>query len=498
MNKIQNILLLGFSTFFILLLIILLQNQYLADEAKDSNKHLSNEINPAIISINELNNLSRENILLLSTLKSESFDIESQNRIKEIIEVEMPFALNNLVNVNTSNIQRGKLIDNIAYKVNAISNEVENYNTLLLSEIGENSNALKSVIDSISIKLIPNLTFELNNLCLELEILYNEELKMSQENLSTQLANMSNFILTTIIIGSVVGILLVFFITRSIVKPLKAMDQATRIIRKGNYDKKLKISFPKEFSDLSKSFNKMSSNLSYSFEEIERKNEELEQFVYITSHDLQEPLKTLIALSDNLVKINENKLDEKSENYIKYIKMSANRMSTMVSGLMEHSRLGKLSHIEEVDLNKILDEVKQDLKYSINSSYTSFNSPKLPIIYAYPLELHLLIQNILSNSIKFKAKDLSPHVDISYTEDANFYYFTFEDNGIGVNPKYKEKAFLMFQRLHSNKSIHGSGIGLAHCKKIVDLHHGEISIEGEVGMGTTIKFSIAKSLKKEE
>ncbi|MDX1445617.1 sensor histidine kinase, partial [Lishizhenia sp.] len=177
-----------------------------------------------------------------------------------------------------------------------------------------------------------------------------------------------------------------------------------------------------------------------------------------------------------------------------YINTSTQRMSAMVNGLMEHSKLGHHSKLGEVDLNKVVEDVKMDLSFSIQQTFTQFQSEKLPVIKGYPVELHLLFQNIFSNAIKFRSKERIPNISISYTENDNYYIVEIKDNGIGVNPKYKEKVFAMFQRLHGQEEYKGTGIGLAHCKKIAELHRGTIDINGEVNQGTTISFCINKFL----
>lgn len=494
MKKIRNILLLSFSLFFILLAVVLIQNQYISEEARNTNKLISEEITPALSSISHIHAINREGMLLLIDRWNDKNNLAASNRIKQIMEVEVPYAMNNLHKVRKSSPEKIRLLRKIDSIFNAIGKRVQQMDELLLELQDEdeilNSKKLKTIVR----KDIPLLSFELNNASSELEILYKNELKERQDVLNEHLKNASNFILITISIGSVIGLIIVFLVTKVIVNPILKLQRATEELQAGKTMPELEIKTPMELATLSSSFNRMSNNLAYSYNEIQRKNEELEQFVYITSHDLQEPLKTLVTLSDRLINKDNSQLDDHSKKYLSFIKTSTDRMSNMVAGLMEHSKLGKLSQIETVDINNVLNDVQVDLKASITDSYTQFQMEDFPEIKAYPVELRLLFQNIISNAIKFRSQTRIPNISISYSENDNYHIFFVKDNGIGLNPKYKNKVFAIFQRLHGQQEYKGTGIGLAHCKKIVDLHQGTIDIDGEIDQGTTISFCISKYL----
>lgn len=230
--------------------------------------------------------------------------------------------------------------------------------------------------------------------------------------------------------------------------------------------------------------------------QLREKNKELNQFAYIASHDLQEPLRTV----DNFITIFEEdygkKLDEEAHTYFKFIKSATTRMRDLINGLLQYSRIGKSGDIETVDLNEVLDEIKQDLSQRISETNAEIVSEVLPTLQGYRLELKQLFYNLLGNSLKFVREGVSPKINVSVYESKNNYQITFTDNGIGIPAKYLTKIFDMFSRLHSEKNYSGQGIGLAFCKKITELHEGIISVDSEEGVGTTFIVILKKNLEK--
>ncbi|MES2589956.1 MAG: PAS domain S-box protein [Bacteroidota bacterium] len=225
--------------------------------------------------------------------------------------------------------------------------------------------------------------------------------------------------------------------------------------------------------------------------ELELKNKELEHFAFITSHDLQEPLRTVA----NFIKIIEedaSSLDEKTLEYLSVINQATNRMSVLVKAILDFSHLGKNKVLVKSDLNLLLDEVVLDLDNLIKSTNTLIKIDPLPTINIYQLELRQLFQNLISNAIKFSKKNVQPEITISYQNVDGEMLFSVKDNGIGVESKYYERIFNIFQRLHSEKDYSGNGIGLANCKKIVELHGGKIWIESEHNNGSTFYFTLKK------
>jgi PAS domain S-box-containing protein len=219
---------------------------------------------------------------------------------------------------------------------------------------------------------------------------------------------------------------------------------------------------------------------------------ELEQFSYISNHDLQEPLRTLTQFTQLLNEKYAGKLDEEGTKCIEFISKSAIRMSALVKDLLEYSLLGKESLKTIVDCNKIVNEVLGDLDDSIKESTTKLTVQVLPTLNGYETELRLLSQNLIGNAVKYQKPDMVPEVNISAESREKDWLFSIKDNGIGIDQKHHEKIFIIFQRLHNRNEFEGTGIGLAHCKKIVEMHGGKIWVESTPGAGSTFLFTIPK------
>ncbi|SFD77625.1 PAS domain S-box-containing protein [Chitinophaga sp. CF118] len=226
-------------------------------------------------------------------------------------------------------------------------------------------------------------------------------------------------------------------------------------------------------------------------ERLENKNMELEQFTYIASHDLQEPLRSMSSLIELLLEEYSGRFDENADTYLRFILQSSNRMSQLITGLLDYSRIGKERIPEKVDCNEVMETVKVDLRKAIQDSKAIIRAKDLPVVDAYPMELKLLFQNLLSNAIKFKKAEQPPTIDISASKTDDGWLFSFCDDGIGMEDRFKEKIFEIFQRLHSKQAYEGTGIGLAHCKKIVTLHNGKIWVESAPGRGSQFYFTLS-------
>ena len=187
-----------------------------------------------------------------------------------------------------------------------------------------------------------------------------------------------------------------------------------------------------------------------------------------------------------------NDLNEDGQQFLKFIGDAALRMSNLIKGLLDYSQIGRNKKISEVDCNELVDEVLQDLGSSIESHDAQITADNLPVIQGYKLELRQLFQNLIGNAIKFHRPGQGPKVEVDAIEHTTHWQFLVKDNGIGINPIYQEKIFTLFQRLHQSKEFDGTGIGLAHCKKIVEMHHGEIWLESTEGEGSTFFFTLKK------
>jgi PAS domain S-box-containing protein len=217
---------------------------------------------------------------------------------------------------------------------------------------------------------------------------------------------------------------------------------------------------------------------------------EIEQLTYIASHDLQEPLRTLTNFAQLFKEDYVGKLDENGNKYIEFIFNSATRMRLLVKGLLDYSLLGQKTIMTSVDCNKIVSEVLFDMTDSINLSGAKITVQGLPTLIGLETELRLLFQNLIHNAIKFRKKDVLPEINISAESLKNEWMFSVQDNGIGIEENDKETIFIIFQRTHNRNEYEGNGIGLAHCKKIVELHHGRIWVKSAPGRGSVFNFTI--------
>lgn len=240
---------------------------------------------------------------------------------------------------------------------------------------------------------------------------------------------------------------------------------------------------------------KYTQELEMTSKKLESSNKDLEQFAYVASHDLQEPLRTITNFVGLLEKQCTSEMSESYHKYFHFILRATDKMKQLIIDLLAFSRVGKLIAIETVDCNQVIEEVSIELDASIKESGTIINAIQLPVLRGVKLELKRLFQNLISNAIKFKKKNLPPEITITAKETDTEYVFSFKDNGIGIDEKSFNKLFILFQRLHSFEEYPGTGIGLASCKKIVELHDGKIGIESKLGEGTTFNFTISKNIQ---
>lgn len=224
--------------------------------------------------------------------------------------------------------------------------------------------------------------------------------------------------------------------------------------------------------------------------ELEAKNKEIEQFVYIASHDLQEPLLTVANFIEFLRDEYAQQLDTNALVYLDYMTSATLRMQSLIHSLLDYSRLGIDQEKTTCDSNVIVQAVIADLDTLIRETGTMIRLNKLPVFSCYSVELGQLFQNLISNAIKFRRDGFAPEVNISAVMIESSWMFRIADNGIGIEPQFRDKIFLIFQRLHDRNTFAGNGIGLAHCKKIVELHQGSISVIPNPGGGSIFQFTI--------
>jgi PAS domain S-box-containing protein len=223
--------------------------------------------------------------------------------------------------------------------------------------------------------------------------------------------------------------------------------------------------------------------------------EELKEFAYITSHDLQEPLRTISSFTKLINDEHKDELSEDLKTYINFLSESSDRLRNLITNLLDYTRLGNLKTPTLVDCNVLIKEILTDLNVSISESKSKISLvDPLPTITGSKSGLRILFQNLISNAIKFSKKDTLPQIKIFFKEDSEKWLFYIQDNGIGMKKKDLKKIFGLFTRLHNRDSYEGTGIGLAYCIKVVKKHNGNIWVDSELGEGSTFYFTISKTL----
>ena len=226
--------------------------------------------------------------------------------------------------------------------------------------------------------------------------------------------------------------------------------------------------------------------------ELQRSNEELGHFAYVASHDLQEPLRAISGCVQLLQRRYEGQLDARADQFIAHAVDGAQRMQTLINDLLAYSRVGTRDQtFVAIEIETLIAQVKRSLSAQIAESGAQFTQDEMPIIHGDAQQLEQVWQNFISNAIKFRG-DKAPQIHLGAARDAANASWTFSvsDHGPGIEPQYFERIWVMFQRLHTRSEYPGTGIGLAICKKIIERHGGTVSVESEVGHGTTFRFSI--------
>ncbi|MFD7797439.1 CHASE3 domain-containing protein [Streptomyces sp. NPDC059759] len=226
--------------------------------------------------------------------------------------------------------------------------------------------------------------------------------------------------------------------------------------------------------------------------DLKRSNAELEQFAYVASHDLQEPLRKVSSFTQLLQRRYSGQLDQRADQYIDFAVDGANRMQTLINDLLDFSRVGRVHHaLQNVDLNTVMKRTLTAISVSIEESGAVITRDELPTLVADSTQMGMLWQNLIGNAIKFRRAGETPAIHVSAEQDGDLWRFAVTDNGIGIAPEYAEQVFVIFQRLHTKDRFQGSGIGLAMCKKIVEFHGGTIAVDPDYTDGARITFSLA-------
>jgi signal transduction histidine kinase len=357
----------------------------------------------------------------------------------------------------------------------------------------------------------------------------NEKLTVLEDNFSYTLGEgsrwLENLILKLLfavaLTVEISGLILTISVSRGIQKGLNEIIRVSKRIAKGDFSSKAKAFSGDEIGVLANSFNHMAEELGKANESLknyaqrlERSNESLRQFAYVASHDLKEPLRKINTFSSRLEDEYQPSIDERGKLYLNKIGNASMRMQKLIDDILNFSHLNSSEFsFAKTDLNAVLKQVLTDMEVVIEKNNVQINASQLPIIDANVSQMGQLFQNIISNSIKFKKPDVNPHIEISVEESKgsgllsqshlnNHYNFPllqngsslekekfikikFKDNGIGFDQAYASRIFEVFQRLNSKDEYEGTGIGLAICKRIVDIHHGIITTNSEPDAGAT-------------
>ncbi|MFT6936463.1 MAG: PAS domain S-box-containing protein [Saprospiraceae bacterium] len=272
---------------------------------------------------------------------------------------------------------------------------------------------------------------------------------------------------------------------------LDISEQKSQEVKITHLVEKLKISN----AELEDRVNRRTADLSIANEELQRSNQDLEQFAYAASHDLKEPLRMISSFVQILERKYSDKIDDKGKEYIKFTVEGASRMSDLISSLLQYSKVGrKESKLRTAKIANLVELKLMDLQQLIEEKNAQVNILELPeTVICESVQVGLVFYNLINNALKFNNNE-TPIVNIGGKERAEDYLFTIQDNGIGIKDKFKEQVFEIFKRLHVREEYEGTGIGLALCRRIIYRHDGDVWFESEIGKGTTFYFTIKKGL----
>ena len=231
--------------------------------------------------------------------------------------------------------------------------------------------------------------------------------------------------------------------------------------------------------------------------ELATSNTELERFAYIATHDLQEPLRLVSSFTQLLKKKYEKQLDEQAVEYINYAVEGATRMKSLILDLLEFTKFNSnKEEFTQTDMNLVLSELQELHSEKLKESDTVLLIPELPVITAKTSLMAQIFDNLIGNALKYR-RESKPVIIVDCSEEKDHFLFSIKDNGIGIDKEYWDKIFILFKRLHNgNGAFKGTGVGLAVCKKIVELHRGTIWVDSEKGKGSTFYFTISKTLNQ--
>ncbi|GAA3213406.1 CHASE3 domain-containing protein [Dactylosporangium siamense] len=316
-----------------------------------------------------------------------------------------------------------------------------------------------------------------------------------------------------------VGFLLLFITAIAVLlrlvvlEPLDRLSTGVRRVAGGDFDHRLAVRGPADLARLTGDVETMRQRIVDAFIaseqarakleqqqlELHRSNADLEQFAYVASHDLQEPLRKVASFCQMLQRRYSDQLDDKARQYIAFAVDGATRMQRLITDLLTFSRIGRVyDDSRSVDLDEVVGQAEANLGGAITERRARVERPPLPTVPGDVTLLTMLWQNLISNAIKFRHPERDPVVRVTVAEAGARWQFSVEDNGIGIDPRFADKIFVIFQRLHSRETYSGTGIGLAVCKKVVEFHGGEIRLDDTYSDGARFIFTLPREVTTPE
>ncbi|RIV34118.1 sensor histidine kinase [Micromonospora radicis] len=343
-----------------------------------------------------------------------------------------------------------------------------------------------------------------------------EEILTAREATARNVERTGNLLVVLLIVAGLVvalaGIALLTALDRMVLRPLTTLAGQVREVVTGDYEREIAGTGPPEFQRLGADVDAMrrkiaadlaevreareriewvNTQLQRQAEELTRSNRDLEQFAYVASHDLQEPLRKVASFCQLLQRRYAGRLDERADQYIAFAVDGAQRMQRLINDLLAFSRIGRLTAgFTDVDLNGLMAEVAAQTEPARQYADAELTWDELPVIRGEEPLLTNLLVNLVSNSVKFRRPDVAPRVHVSARLVGDEWEITCQDNGIGIEPEFADKIFVIFQRLHAKDAYPGTGIGLAIVKKIVEYHGGRVWVDTDVPEGTAIRFTL--------
>ncbi|WP_341717755.1 CHASE3 domain-containing protein [Micromonospora sp. FIMYZ51] len=343
-----------------------------------------------------------------------------------------------------------------------------------------------------------------------------EEILTAREATARDVERTGNLLVVLLVVAGLVvalaGIALLLSLDRMVLRPLTALAGQVREVATGDYGQRISGAGPPEFQRLGEDVDAMrqkiaadlaevreareriewvNSQLQKQAEELTRSNRDLEQFAYVASHDLQEPLRKVASFCQLLQRRYAGRLDERADQYIAFAVDGAQRMQRLINDLLAFSRIGRITAgFTDVDLNQLMAEVAEQTEPARQYADAELTWGELPTIRGEEPLLTNLLVNLVSNSVKFRRPDVPPKVHVSARLVGEEWEITCQDNGIGIEPEFADKIFVIFQRLHAKDAYPGTGIGLAIVKKIVEYHGGRVWVDTDVPEGTAIRFTL--------